>query len=313
MRLARFAGLVLAWNVAVILWGAFVRATGSGAGCGAHWPLCNGEVLPRAPALETMIEFTHRATSGVALLLVLTLCLRVFREKPKGHPGRRAAGASVLFILTEAAVGAGLVLFRLVGENDSVARALFMAGHLANTFVLLACLTLALHWCTTDARLRPEAVSRFAWPLGIAAVALIGVGKSGAVAALGDTLYPAQSILGGLAQDLSPTAHFLVQLRLAHPILALAGVLLLAYAAGRVLQGTADLTLRRAAWTVAGLALLQLGAGLLNVALLAPVWMQILHLLLADLLWIAFVLLAVRALSLPLPAPAPAAERAVAA
>ena len=303
MRLARFAWIVLGWNVAVILWGAFVRATGSGAGCGAHWPLCNGEVLPRAPALETMVEFTHRATSGLALLLVFALCAWVFREKPKGHPARQAAVASVLFILTEAAVGAGLVLFRLVGQNDSVARALFMAGHLANTFVLLAGLTLAAHWCATDARLRPGAVSRFAWVMGIAAVALIVVGKSGAIAALGDTLYPAQSVLGGLAQDVSPTAHFLVQLRITHPILALAGSLLVVFAASRVLQATEDSAARNAAWAVSALALLQLGGGLLNLALLAPVWMQIVHLLLADLLWIAFVLLAVRALSLPLTAP----------
>jgi cytochrome c oxidase assembly protein subunit 15 len=303
MRLARFAWLVLGWNVVVILWGAFVRATGSGAGCGAHWPLCNGEVVPRAPALETMIEFTHRATSGVALLLVFALCLWVFRETPKHHPARRAAGASVFFILTEAAVGAGLVLFRLVGENDSVARALFMAGHLANTFVLLACLTLAAHWCATSAPLQRAAVSRFQWVFAAGAIALVGVGKSGAVAALGDTLYPAQSLLGGLAQDVSSTAHFLVQLRMAHPILALAGVLLVAFAASRVLQLTEDAGTRRAAWAVSALALLQLAGGLLNVALLAPVWMQIVHLLLADLLWIAFVLLAVRSLSLPLPAP----------
>ena len=245
MRLARFAWLVLGWNVAVILWGAFVRATGSGAGCGAHWPLCNGEVVPRAPALETMIEFTHRATSGVALLLVFALCLWVFREKPKGHPARRAAAASVFFILTEAAVGAGLVLFQLVGANDSVARAIFMAGHLANTFVLLACLTLTAHWCATDAPLRPEAVSRFGWVMAAGAVVLVGIGKSGAVAALGDTLYPAQSVLGGLAQDVSSTAHFLVQLRIAHPILALAGALLVAFASSRVLQSTADAGTRR--------------------------------------------------------------------
>ena len=303
MRLTRFAWLVLGWNVAVILWGAFVRATGSGAGCGAHWPLCNGEVVPRAPALETMVEFTHRATSGLALLLVFALCAWVFRERPKGHPARRAAGASVFFILVEAAVGAGLVLLGLVGRNDTVARALFMAGHLANTFVLLACLTLVAHWCATDARLRPEAVSRFGWVMAASAVALVGIGKSGAIAALGDTLYPAQSVLGGLAQDVSPTAHFLVQLRIAHPILALAGALLVAFAASRVLQATDDAGVRDAAWAVSALALLQLGGGLLNLALLAPVWMQIVHLLGADLLWIAFVLLAVRALSLPLPAP----------
>lgn len=297
-RLARFARLVLGWNVAVILWGAFVRATGSGAGCGAHWPLCNGEVVPRAPALETMVEFAHRATSGVALLLVFALALWVFRDRPRGHPARPAAAASVFFILIEAAVGAGLVLFGLVADNDSVARALFMAGHLANTFVLLACLTLTAHWCTTDEPVRREAVARFGWPFALGALGLVAVGKSGAVAALGDTLYPARSILGGLAQDVSPTAHFLVQLRVAHPVLALAGVLLVAFAGSRVLQAAADAAVRRLVWAVSALALLQLAVGLLNVVLLAPVWLQIVHLLLADVLWIAFVLLAGRALSM---------------
>ncbi len=305
MRLAAFARLVLVWNLAVILWGAFVRATGSGAGCGAHWPLCNGEVVPRGPGVEMMIEFAHRATSGIALLLVFLLALWVFRDRLKGHPARLAAAGSVLFILTEAAVGAALVLFRLVAENESVARALFMAGHLANTFLLLACLALTAHWCATDAPLRREAVARFGWTFSLGAVGLVVVGKSGAVAALGDTLYPAQSVLGGLAQDVSPTAHLLVQLRVAHPVLALAGVLLVAFVASRVLQSTSDDRARRLAWTASGLALLQLALGLLNVALLAPIWLQIVHLLAADLLWIAFVQLAVRALSLPLPAPAP--------
>jgi cytochrome c oxidase assembly protein subunit 15 len=304
IRLPAFARLVLGWNLAVVLWGAFVRATGSGAGCGAHWPLCNGEVVPRAPSVAMMIEFTHRAMSGIALLLVFLLALWVFRDRPRGHPARRAAAGSVLFILTEAAVGAGLVLFRLVAADESVARAFVMAGHLANTFLLLACLALTVHWCATDEPLQREAVARFGWTLGLGAVGLVAVGNSGAVAALGDTLYPARSVLGGLAQDVSPTAHFLVQLRVAHPVLALAGVLLVAFGASRVLQATSDDRARRLAWTASGLALLQLALGLLNVALLAPIWLQIVHLLAADLLWIAFVLLAVRALSLPLPAPA---------
>jgi heme A synthase len=306
-RLGRFAWLVLLWNVVVILWGAFVRATGSGAGCGAHWPLCNGEVVPRTPAIETMIEFTHRATSGVALLLVLGLVLWVFRARPRGHPARSAAAAALLFILTEAAVGAGLVLFRLVAENESVARALFMAGHLANTFLLLAALALTTHWCATDAPVRKEALARDGWAFGLGALALLAVGKSGAIAALGDTLYPAQSLLGGLAQDLSPTASVLVKLRIAHPVLALAGALVVAFVAGRVLRSADDAGTRRAAWTLPALAVLQVGTGLANVALLAPVWMQLVHLLLADVLWIAFVLLAARALALPRAAEAPRA------
>ncbi len=302
IRLSRLAWLVLGWNIAVILWGAFVRATGSGAGCGAHWPLCNGEVLPPAPALATMIEFTHRATSGVALLAVFYLAFRVFRARPAGHLARRAAVASVLFIRTEATVGAGLVLFRLVADNESVARALFMAVHLMNSFVLLACLTLTAQWSASDAPLRPT--PRLAWPLATAAALLLLVGTSGAIAALGDTLYPARSILGGLAADVSPTAHVLVRLRVAHPLLALAGAVAVAVAAWRVLQAGEDAPPRSAAWTVTGLVLLQLLVGLANVALLAPVWMQLVHLLLADFVWIAFVLMAVRSLS-PAGAPAP--------
>jgi cytochrome c oxidase assembly protein subunit 15 len=312
-RLARVAWLTLGWTVGVILWGAFVRATGSGAGCGAHWPLCNGEVVPRAPVLETMVEYTHRLTSGLALLLVFVLAAWVFRERPRGHPARGAAMASVFFILTEAAVGAGLVLFGLVAENESVARALFMAGHLANTFMLLAALTLTAHWCGTNAPLRKDALRRDGWVFGLAFLVLLFVGKSGAVAALGDTLYPAQSLLAGLAQDLSPTASLLVRLRVLHPLLAVAGTLAVAFAAARVLQSMAEPLTRRWAWATAAFALTQLGAGLLNLILLAPVWMQIVHLLLADVLWVALVLLAARALALAPPVLAPDHTQAVAA
>lgn len=300
-RLARFAWVTLGWSLVVILWGAFVRATGSGAGCGAHWPLCNGEVVPRAPALETAIEFTHRATSGVALLMVAALAVWVFRATPRRHIARRAASASVFFILTEAAVGAGLVLFELVAENESVARALFMAVHLVNTFLLLAALALTAHWAADPAPPRASALRRDGWLFGIAFLALLLVGTSGAVAALGDTLYPARSLLGALAEDLSPTSSVLVRLRLLHPILALAGTLLAALAAARVLQRTDERAARRWAWAVSLLSLVQVGAGLVNVVLLAPVWMQILHLLLADAVWVSLVVLAARSLSLAPP------------
>ena len=136
---------MLAWNVAVILWGAYVRATGSGAGCGAHWPLCNGEVVPRAPDTATLIEFSHRVTSGLALVLVFVLAVWIWRTMAAGHPARRAAIASLVFIVIEALLGAGLVLFRLVANDESLARAMVMPLHLANTMVLLLCLTLTCH------------------------------------------------------------------------------------------------------------------------------------------------------------------------
>jgi len=297
-RLAPLAWTTLGWNLAVILWGAFVRATGSGAGCGAHWPLCNGEVVPRGAETATLIEFTHRATSGIALVLVFALALLVFRNRPRGHAARRAAAASVVLILTEALVGAGLVLFELVAENESVARALFMAVHLVNTFLLLAALTLTARWADEPepGPARPDArQSRpggLRWTIAAALLALILVGTSGAVAALGDTLYPAESLRHGLAQDLSPTASVLVRLRVLPPVLALLGALMVWIAGARVLKTVVSEPAHRWAWTAAALTLAQVGAGFLNVALLAPVWMQLVHLLLADLLWIALVLLA---------------------
>jgi len=143
---ARFAWAVLAYNLAVILWGAYVRASGSGAGCGSHWPLCNGVVIQPSPSAATLVEYSHRLTSGLALLSVVTLAGWTWRTTKPGDPARVGAAASLFFMLTEAALGAGLVLFRLVADNATMARALFMGAHLLNTFILLKALTLTAWW-----------------------------------------------------------------------------------------------------------------------------------------------------------------------
>ena len=139
---ARFAWGVLAFNVAVILWGAWVRLSGSGAGCGSHWPLCDGEVIPTAPSVEKAIEFTHRATSGLALVAVAALAVRARRAFGRGSAARRSAAWALGFVLIEALLGAGLVLFELVGADDSSARAVVMPLHLVNTLLLLGALAL---------------------------------------------------------------------------------------------------------------------------------------------------------------------------
>lgn len=304
-RLSRFAWGVLAYNIAVILWGAYVRASGSGAGCGAHWPLCNGEVIPRSPSVETLVEYSHRLTSGLALLAVWWLVVWTRRALEAGHPARRGALLSLAFILVEAAVGAGLVLFELVADNATMARAMFMAVHLANTFLLVAALTLTAWWVDGGepiaAGRRPGAAAVWA----ALAAGLLLSGMSGAVAALGDTLYPAASHAEGLAATLSPTSHLLLRLRALHPLIAVvvgAGLML---AAPRLAVQT-DAAGQRLGRLVLLLAAGQLLGGLVNVLLLAPVWMQIVHLLMADLLWIAFVLLGARALAAGEHGPAPA-------
>lgn len=287
--LESWAWAVLAYNLLVILWGAWVRVSGSGAGCGSHWPLCDGEVIPRAPSAEKLIEFTHRATSGLALLAVVALAVAVFRARPAGDPARRAAFWTVVLMLIEAAVGAGLVLFELVADDASMARALFMAVHLANTFLLLAALA------RTCERLgeRPPAppLAREHRLVGrVALVLLVVAGASGAVAALGDTLFPSRTLTEALAADLSPTSHLLIRLRVGHPLLATAAaVAVLLFAVGVLRAPGGD---RRAIWArrAAALVLLQVVVGLVNVALLAPAALQLLHLLLADLVWVAVVL-----------------------
>lgn len=292
-RLARYSWFTLGYNIAVILWGAFVRATGSGAGCGSHWPLCNGEVIPESPGTKMLVELTHRVTSGMALLLVVGLVVLAWRHRPKGHPARRAAALSMVLMLTEAAVGAGLVLFELVADNKSMARAMFMGVHLMNTFFLLGFLTLTAHFASGGAAYRWR--GRAALGAGIGMAALIAAGVSGAVAALGDTLFPATSLAEALRQDLSASSHLLIRLRLLHPVISATAGVIVGLLAARVLATRPELT--RPAKRVTVLVFLQVVAGVTNVILLAPVWMQIVHLLLADLLWISAVLLGAQALA----------------
>ena len=288
--LTKFSWFALAYTVGVILWGAFVRASRSGAGCGAHWPLCNGVVIPRDPSLETIIEFSHRLTSGLALILVVVLLVWVWRACAPGHPARRGAAWSVFFMLTEAAVGAGLVLFEYVAENESMARAQWMAAHLVNTFVLLAWQTLTAWWLSGGAEVSTRGRRGTVTALTVAAVALLLVGASGAVAALGDTLFPERTLTEALAADLSPTSHLTIRLRFLHPTFAVLTAVGLLFGAPRMARSKGATPRVLARW-VASLAALQLVLGAANVVLLAPVWMQLLHLLVADLVWILFVLL----------------------
>lgn len=284
-RLARFAWFVVAFNVGVILLGAVVRATGSGAGCGPSWPTCQGEVVPEL-AGATAVEFTHRAASGMALVLVICLALLVWRATDGGHPARRGALLAVLAVVGEALIGAMIVLAEWVADDTSVARVISVPLHLVNTFFLLTALTLTAYWLAGGGRLDFETrrdVVRFVYMGG---VALVLIAATGAVTALADTLFPKSAGAG-----LATTSHFLTDLRLVHPILALA-----AAGAGWWAAVRSGIGGSRAAIALPLLVGLMLLTGLVNIALGVPVWIQIVHLGLADALWIAFVLTAARAL-----------------
>jgi heme A synthase len=297
--IAKYTWGILAYSLLVILWGAYVRASGSGAGCGAHWPLCNGQVIPQNAQVQTMIEFTHRLMSGATLLFVAGLVVWAWKAYPRGHIVRLGAGLALLFTLTEALLGAGLVLFELVGQNTSALRAGSVAAHLANTFLLLASITLTAWWASGGGRLRLRGQGRTLWLLLIGLFAVMLIGATGAITALGDTLFPSTSLAQGLQQDFSPVAHFLIRLRVIHPFIAVLTGLYVLVLAMRLAAGIDNRLVRLLAGVVAGIFVLQLGLGALNVYLLAPIWMQMVHLLTADLLWINLVLISAAVLSLP--------------
>ncbi|RTI03822.1 protoheme IX farnesyltransferase, partial [Thermus scotoductus] len=293
---SRYAWGVLVWNILVALWGAYVRATGSGAGCGAHWPTCNGEIIPRSPQVETFIEFTHRATSGLAFLLVLLFFLFALRAFPKGHPVRFGAGLSLLFMVTESLVGASLVLFGWTAQNASAARAVVQMVHLANTYFLLAALVLTAWWASGGAPLRLRGQGAVGAALLLGLIALLFLGMSGAVTALGDLLFPVRNTLEALERSLTPGEHFLVRLRVLHPLIAVSVGLYVVFAGYLVAHLRPSSHTRRFAHALAYLYGVQLLVGLVNVWLKAPVWMQILHLLLAYAVWLLFILLSAAAL-----------------
>jgi cytochrome c oxidase assembly protein subunit 15 len=278
--LSRFAVLTLGFMVIVILEGAIVRATGSGAGCGNHWPLCNGDFFPHHPRLATIIEYVHRSLTAVITILVAALIAWTFVATPRGDRSRRAAVCSGLLLITEAFLGAVLVLGGYVETNASNMRVLMQCVHFTNTMLLMAALTLTWWWLSPRRQLgvSTEAARRIAW---VALAATILVGATGSVAALADTLFPSPSLGAAFAQDFAPTAPLLIHMRWLHPAAAIVGLacvfwlsLHLRNAMGRLL-----LTLIAAQFVL----------GTADVLLLAPTWMQVLHLLGADLYWIALV------------------------
>jgi heme A synthase len=315
-RFSRFAWALLGYEILVVVWGAYVRASGSGAGCGRHWPTCNGDIVPRAARVETLIELSHRLSSGGALIGTVVLLVWALLVYPRGHRVRSGAGVTMLLMVAEALIGAGLVLFELVAHDASMKRALSISLHLINTFLLLASTATTAWWASGGRPLRlrgqPGAGSAVTIILGVLLAAMLVVGASGAVTALGDTLFPTPSLAAGIAQDFAPGSHLFVRLRAIHPMLAMttAGAIVVAMGLVRSLRPARAVgILSRVA---ASLAIAQVAAGIADVLTRAPTAMQLVHLALADLVWISLVLTGAAALAVPEEAPVVASSDATA-
>lgn len=301
----RYAWIFLSYMLGVIVFGAWVRITGSGAGCGAHWPTCHGEIVPLDPTTETIIEYTHRVTAGILGPMVLVLIAWAWKRFGN-HAVFWASIVTMVFIVFESLIGAGLVLAELVADDDSVARAVVISIHLVNTLMLTGSAALVAWWSTGKPLPTWSHSGALRWLLLIGLVGLVATSMSGAVTALGDTLFPVQPTVGeGLFQtirdDLSPANHFLVRLRFLHPVIAVVVALyLLALTWVIRLREVTGLTEHWALWTAA-LVITQTLIGVFNIMLAAPGWIQLIHLLVGQFLWVAVLFLT---LSVMMPDPA---------
>lgn len=298
------AWAVLAFNVLVILGGAVVRATGSGDGCGASWPRCTGRLLPTNPGVETVIEFSHRLMTlvlGIGVILLVVLAFRLF---PKRHVVRYAATATLVFLIVEALLGASLVLFGWVDQDASLGRLFVVPLHLVNTFVLVAFSALTAWWGSDNPVPNTDGRAATVRRLGVGALGILLIGASGALNALADTLFPSDTLLGAVEAELASTAPFLLRLRVVHPLIAIAVALGVLFLVMRLGEGANDRT-RRIGVALAIIVGLQMFMGIANVLLLTPLETQVLHLALADVLWITFVCFSAALLGEPVPAERP--------
>jgi len=295
-RFARFAWFVLGYNILVILWGVFLRASKSGDGCGQHWLTCQGEVIPSAPQLKTIIEFSHRITSslaGVFLIALLVWAVAIWYRNRTDVTGRvvKMSGVSLLFVIIEGILGAGLVLTGNTAENLTPERPFWMAAHLVNTLILLAFLTMTAWIASGGRRLDLRIPSTHLAVLAGGFVLILAVGISGSIAALSSMIFPSATLAEGLAKDFSPTSNALLRLRLVHPILSITVGVFLVFSTGWLKAKSGNNhAVARWSGTLSLLVLAQVIFGAATLLMLAPIVMQLGHLFLADAIWISFIL-----------------------
>jgi heme A synthase len=294
-RFRIYSWLTLGYSLLVILWGYFLRISESGDGCGTDWPLCHGAILPSGAHFPTWVEFVHRTSSGVVLGLVLVLAIAAFRNFEKGHPIRSGAAAALLLTLSESLFGAFLVVFGLVAEDVSTARILIRPFHVTNTFLLMASLGATAWWAQRGTTSLPPLKHPSARRLGLGLLAILALAWTGSWTGLAATAFPAESVSEGIGQYLAPE-HLLIYLRMIHPAVAIVATLILLWLASRIRKESALPVARGLATAIGALAGVQLLAGPLTILLLNPPSLRLLHLFLADLLWIGLVFLTLEVL-----------------
>ncbi len=297
-RFTSFSWGVFAYTLLVILWGYFLRISESGDGCGTDWPVCRAAMSPEPTSFSTLVELTHRLTSGLVLVLALVMAVWAFRRYPRGSAVRFGATAALVFTITESLFGAVVVVFGWVAGDVSAGRIFIRPFHVTNTFLLMAAFALTALWASRDTARVPSIAGPKARPVLWAAVAVLALAWTGSWTGLAATAFSAGSLREGVDQYLDPE-HLLIVLRLLHPLLAIFVAVLLARTASRLRASSSDPLIHPLSSALVVLAVTQLVLGPLTVALGNPIWARLVHLALADALWVALAFAGAIALERP--------------
>lgn len=288
---SRFLKILIIYTLLVILWGAWVRISHSGDGCGDTWPLCQGRLIPEAEQQKTWVEYTHRLMSGLYGLFVLGLYLWGKKVYTTLHPARKAGLFTLLFMCTEALLGAKLVLFKLVGTDSSFFRLFAISLHQINSLLLMGS---TLVWMLqSQLPLSSTHGNSFHFKKLSYIWLVILIATTGAWAALASTLFPTSSLAQGWAEDLSAHSHFLLKLRIVHPLLALIAGTCIAVFFWRRYQSASSPELQKKALQNSVFFSVALVFGILTLLMLSPIWMKLAHLAIAHGIFISIVYYAV--------------------
>ena len=280
MRLLFYTKLGLVLSVLSILAGAFVRATGSGDGCGATWPTCKGRIIPSLSDTSEIIEFSHRGISGILLIVTLYIFVNS-RKLEKGSIARRASNYLTFFVLFEALIGAVIVIFEWVGLNSSFPRIVAVPIHLVNTFGLLASYVILFKILEN----KLDSIKNL-WDRNFIIISILFLltGATGSITALADVLYPSASFIEGFLDDFDKTSEVLTRLRIFHPVVSTILSIAL-YIESKQLQKRFDINTNFLKFLIFAAVFLGVANVLSNIVL----FLSIFHLALADLLWITYI------------------------
>ena len=280
MKVKPYAKAGLYLSIASILAGAFVRATGSGDGCGATWPTCKGKIIPALSDTSELIEFSHRSLSGVLLVVTLIIFAKT-RSFQKDTLVRTVTNYLTFFVIFEALIGAVIVIFEWVGLNSSLPRIIAVPIHLVNTFGLLGSYGILYKILQDDLEtIRPMFNKNF---ILISSLFLLS-GATGSITALADVLFPSASFIEGFLADFDKTSEVLTRLRILHPIISSAlSIVLFVYATG--ISNKYNVSVK----PLKLLIIIAVFLGVLNVLSNIVLPLSILHLAIADFLWISYI------------------------